>query len=125
MSEAGSSASILVVDDSPSMREMIRFTLKSAGYEVHAAEDGVEALEFAKENSVNLVVTDVNMPNMNGIKLIAELRKLEDYKFTPILTLTTEAGAELKNEGKEAGATGWIVKPFDPDSLLQIIRKVL
>jgi len=125
MSEAGSSASILVVDDSPSMREMIRFTLKSAGYEVHAAEDGVEALEFARENSVSLVVTDVNMPNMNGIKLIAELRKLEDYKFTPILTLTTEAGAELKNEGKEAGATGWIVKPFDPDSLLQIIRKVL
>jgi two-component system chemotaxis response regulator CheY len=125
MSEAGSSASILVVDDSPSMREMIRFTLKSAGYEVHAAEDGVEALEFAKENPVNLVVTDVNMPNMNGIKLIAELRKLEAYKFTPILTLTTEAGAELKNEGKEAGATGWIVKPFDPDSLLQIIRKVL
>lgn len=125
MSELGSNASILVVDDSPSMREMIRFTLQSAGYEVHAAEDGEEALAFAKENSVNLVVTDVNMPNMNGIKLISELRKLENYKFTPILTLTTEAGSELKNEGKEAGATGWIVKPFDPDSLLQIIRKVL
>lgn len=125
MRESGNGTSILVVDDSPSMREMIRFTLNSAGYEVHSAEDGIQALEFARENSVNLVVTDVNMPNMNGIKLITELRKLENYKFTPILTLTTEAGKELKEDGREAGATGWIVKPFDPDSLLKTIRKVL
>ncbi len=125
MSESAGTTSILVVDDSPSMREMIRFTLHSAGYEVHAAEDGLEALEFARKNSVNLVVTDVNMPNMDGIKLITELRKLDNYKFTPILTLTTEGGAELKQDGKDAGATGWIVKPFDPDRLLQTIRKVL
>ena len=125
MSEIENTTSVLVVDDSPSMREMIQFTLRSAGYEVHCAGDGVEALEFAAENSVNLVVTDVNMPNMNGITLITELRKLENYKFTPILTLTTEAGKELKQEGRDAGATGWIVKPFDPDNLLQVIRKVL
>lgn len=116
---------ILIVDDSPSMREMIRFTLKSAGYQVYAATDGVEALEFAQTQGVDLVVTDINMPNMDGISLIKELRKLEPYKFTPILTLTTEGGDELKQDGKEAGATGWIVKPFDPDQLIRVIQRVL
>jgi two-component system chemotaxis response regulator CheY len=116
---------ILFVDDSASMREMVRFTLEGAGYEVLESSDGVEALQFAEENKVDLVITDVNMPNMDGITLIAELRKLTDYKFTPILTLTTEGGVEKKLEGKKAGATGWIVKPFDPDSLLSTIRRVL
>ena len=116
---------ILFVDDSASMREMVRFTLEGAGYEVLESSDGVEALQFAEENKVDLVLTDVNMPNMDGITLIAELRKLTDYKFTPILTLTTEGGVEKKLEGKKAGATGWIVKPFDPDSLLSTIRRVL
>jgi len=116
---------ILLVDDSVSMREMVKFTLDDAGYEVFEASDGVEALAFARENGVKLVITDVNMPNMDGITLISELRKLGDYKFTPILTLTTEGGMEKKMEGKRAGATGWIVKPFDPDSLLSTIRRVL
>lgn len=116
---------VLLVDDSVSMREMVGFTLRSAGYEVIEAEDGIEALELAKEDTFNLVVTDVNMPNMDGITLISELRKLAEYKFVPILTLTTEEGDDKKKEGKEAGATGWIVKPFDPDNLLSTIRRVL
>ena len=82
-------------------------------------------MERAKEDNFNLVVTDVNMPNMDGITLISELRKLDEYKFVPILTLTTEEGDSKKKEGKEAGATGWIVKPFDPDNLLSTIRRVL
>jgi len=125
MNTAKDKIAILFVDDSASMREMVRFTLEGAGYEVLESSDGVEALKFAEENKVNLVITDVNMPNMDGITLIAELRKLTDYKFTPILTLTTEGGIEKKLEGKKAGATGWIVKPFDPDSLLSTIRRVL
>ena len=116
---------ILVVDDSASIREMVSFTLKSAGYEVITASDGVEALDFAKNNEVKLVVTDINMPNMDGITLIQELRKLGTYQYVPILTLTTESGDEKKKQGKDAGATGWIVKPFDPDSLLKTIRKVM
>ncbi|MDH5388189.1 MAG: response regulator [Gammaproteobacteria bacterium] len=118
-------ASILLVDDSASMREMVSFTLKGVGHEVNEAEDGVEALEFAKTTSVDLVVTDVNMPNMDGITLTAELRKLDSYKFIPILILTTETGSVRKEQGKVAGATGWIEKPFDPDNLLGTINRVL
>ena len=118
-------ASILLVDDSASMREMVSFTLKGVGHEVNEAEDGVEALEFAKKNAVDLVITDVNMPNMDGITLTAELRKLDSYKFTPILILTTETGSVRKEQGKVAGATGWIEKPFDPDNLLGTINRVL
>jgi two-component system, chemotaxis family, chemotaxis protein CheY len=118
-------ASILTVDDSTSMRQMVLFTLKGAGYEVVEAADGVEALEVANTRGFDLVVTDVNMPNMDGITLIKELRNLPDYKFTPILMLTTESGSEKKQEGKAAGATGWIVKPFDPERLLDTIKKVL
>ena len=118
-------AKILAVDDSASMRQMVSFTLKGAGHEVVEASDGVEALAAAKGNKVDLVLTDVNMPNMDGLTLIKELRGLPDYKFTPILTLTTESGAEKKGEGKAAGATGWIVKPFSPDQLLATINKVL
>lgn len=118
-------ASILLVDDSASMREMVSFTLKGVGHEVSEAEDGVEALEFAKKTPVDLVVTDVNMPNMDGITLTAELRKLDSYKFIPILILTTETGSVRKEQGKVAGATGWIEKPFDPDNLLGTINRVL
>jgi len=118
-------ASILLVDDSASMREMVSFTLKGVGHEVSEAEDGVEALEFAKKTSVDLVVTDVNMPNMDGITLTAELRQLDSYKFIPILILTTETGSVKKEQGKVAGATGWIEKPFDPDNLLGTINRVL
>lgn len=117
--------SILLVDDSASMREMVSFTLREAGHEVTEAEDGVEGLQTAQKESFTLVITDVNMPNMDGITLTSELRKLEDYKFTPILILTTETGPDKKKQGKEAGATGWIEKPFDPDSLLSTINRVL
>ena len=118
-------ASILAVDDSASMRQMVSFTLKGAGYDVVEAADGVEALNIAKTRSVNLVITDVNMPNMDGISLIKELRNLPSYKFTPLLMLTTESGADKKQQGKAAGATGWIVKPFNPEQLLKTVSKVL
>jgi len=118
-------AKILAVDDSASMRQMVSFTLKGAGHDVVEAVDGVDALQKAKNNQVDLVLTDVNMPNMDGVTLIRELRSLPDYKFTPMLTLTTESGGEKKSEGKQAGATGWIVKPFSPDQLLATINKVL
>jgi len=118
-------ANILTVDDSASMRQMVAFTLQSAGHNVTQAADGIEALAHAKSGQFNLVITDVNMPNMDGISLTRELRSLEEYKYTPILTLTTEAGKEKKEEGKAAGATGWIVKPFNPEQLLSTIKKVL
>lgn len=118
-------ASILAVDDSASMRQMVSFTLKSAGHDVTEAEDGVDALDKAKSGSFDLVLTDVNMPRMDGITLIAELRKLADFKFTPLLMLTTESSSEKKMAGKNAGATGWIVKPFNPDQLLAVIKKAL
>jgi two-component system, chemotaxis family, chemotaxis protein CheY len=118
-------ASILAVDDSASMRQMVSFTLKGAGYDVVEAADGVEALNIAKTRAVNLVITDVNMPNMDGISLIKELRSLPGYRFTPLLLLTTESGADKKQQGRAAGATGWIVKPFNPDQLLKTVSKVI
>jgi len=127
-------ATILVVDDSASMRQMVEFTLKEAGHQVIVAEDGqvalniaqgASAVNIAQGASADLVITDVNMPNMDGITLIKELRALPAYKFTPILTLTTESTTEKKMEGKGAGATGWIVKPFNPEKLLATVNKVL
>jgi len=116
---------ILAVDDSTSMRQMVSFTLKGAGYEVIEAADGQEAFDLAKLGKVDLVLSDVNMPIMDGITLIKELRGLNDYKFVPMLMLTTESASDKKSEGKAAGATGWIVKPFNPDQLLSTIKKVL
>jgi two-component system chemotaxis response regulator CheY len=117
---------ILIVDDSPSMRQMVGLTLKSAGYEVLEACDGREALNIAKEQApVDLVITDVNMPNMDGLTLVRELRMLPHYRGVPLLVLTTEASAEKKLEGKAAGATGWVVKPFSPDRLLATIARIL
>ncbi len=118
-------ASILAVDDSASMRQMVTFTLQSAGYDVVEARDGQEALQLAQSKTFNLVLTDVNMPKMDGIALVRALRALPAYKFTPLLTLTTESTADKKQEGKAAGATGWIVKPFNPEQLLGVIKKVL
>jgi len=118
-------ASIMAVDDSGSMLQMVVFTLKGAGYEVVEASDGQEALDIAKTKSVNLVLTDVNMPRMDGISLIRELRGLPAYKFTPLLMLTTESSPEKKHQGKAAGATGWIVKPFNPEQLLKTVKKCL
>lgn len=118
-------ATILAVDDSASMRQMVSFTLKGAGYNVVEAVDGLDALNKAKAQSFDCIVTDVNMPNKDGIELIRDLRALPNYKFTPMLMLTTEAGMDKKQQGKDAGATGWIVKPFNPDQLLKTIKKVM
>ncbi len=118
-------ASILAVDDSASMRQMVAFTLKGAGYNVIEAVDGKDALEKAKTGGADVVLTDVNMPNMDGIELVRQLRQLPKYKFTPMLLLTTESGADKKAQGKAAGATGWLVKPFNPEQLLATIAKVL
>jgi len=118
-------ASILAVDDSTSMRQMVSFTLKGAGYDVVEASDGLEALGIAKTRGFDMVITDVNMPNMDGITLIGELRALPSFKFTPLLMLTTESSPEKKQQGKAAGATGWIVKPFNPEQLLGTVKKVL
>ncbi len=118
-------AMILLVEDSASMRQMVSFTLKEVGHDVKETVDGVEALEYAKNNDpVDLVITDVNMPNMDGLTLTKELRALESYQFLPILVLTTETDAAKKQLGREAGATGWIEKPFDPDKLLATINRV-
>ncbi len=118
-------ARILCVDDSKSMREMVQYTLESGGHQPRCAEDGVEALEIAAAESFDLVITDINMPRMDGITLVGELRTLPAYKFTPILVLTTDSSAEQKQRGKAAGATGWIVKPFDPEQLLRTVAKVV
>jgi two-component system chemotaxis response regulator CheY len=107
------------------MRQMVRATLQSAGYGVVEAADGQEALEFARGNSVDLVISDVNMPRMDGIRLIHELRALPGYRLTPLLLLTTESSREKKQEGKLAGATGWIVKPFNPAHLLATLTRLL
>jgi len=118
-------ATILAVDDSTSMRQMVSFTLKDAGHSVVEAANGQEALNAAKTGRFDLVLSDVNMPVMDGITLTKELRALSNYKFTPILILTTEVGDSKKVEGKRAGATGWIVKPFNPDKLLATVKKIL
>lgn len=115
---------ILTVDDSKTMRDMVAFTLKSAGFEVVEAEDGVCALALLAQTSVDLVITDINMPKMDGVTLVKELRGRPAHKSTPILILTTEGGDDKKAQGRAAGATGWIVKPFAPDKLLQVVNKV-
>lgn len=116
---------IITVDDSSSVRQMVTFTLKEAGYEVIEAVDGKDALSKLNGAQVNMVITDLNMPNLDGIGLIRELRANPAYKFTPIIMLTTESQDTKKQEGKEAGATGWIVKPFKPEQLLAVVKKVL
>lgn len=116
---------ILSVDDSSSIRQMVAFTLKSAGYEVVEAADGQEGLDKAKLKTVDLVLTDQNMPRMDGLTLIKTLRGLPNYRSTPILMLTTESGDAMKQQGKAAGATGWLVKPFDPQKLLEVVKKVI
>lgn len=118
-------ASILAVDDSASMRQMVSFTLRSSGYDVIEAIDGQDALDKLGDRHVDLVLTDQNMPRMDGLTLIRELRGVDRFKRTPILMLTTESSDEMKQAGRAAGATGWMVKPFDPARLLEVIGKVL
>ena len=116
---------ILTADDSASIRQMVTFTLTNAGYEVIEAIDGEDALQKAEGRSVDMVITDLNMPNIDGIELIKRLRAHSEHKFVPIVLLSTESQEEKKMEGRKAGATGWIVKPFRPEQLISVIKKVL
>jgi two-component system chemotaxis response regulator CheY len=116
---------ILTVEDSTSMREMISFTLTEAGYQVMEAKDGQDALARLPQEGIDMVITDLNMPNMNGIELTRTLRSDPAFKFLPILFLTTESQVHKKQDAKEAGATGWIVKPFKREQLLSVVKKVL
>jgi two-component system chemotaxis response regulator CheY len=116
---------IMTVDDSASIRQMVGFTLKGAGYDVVEAVDGRDALAKLGGKPVNMVITDLNMPNLDGIGLITEVRKKPAYKFIPIIMLTTESQESKKQQGKGAGATGWIVKPFKAEQLLAVVKKVL
>jgi two-component system chemotaxis response regulator CheY len=115
---------ILTVDDSPTMRQMVRLTLSSAGYVVAEASSGEAALEACATQTFDVVVTDLNMPEMDGLELIRQLRARPQYKFIPILMLTTDSQLDKKSEGKAAGASGWIVKPFTPEQLVAVIKKV-
>lgn len=117
--------SILAVDDSASMRQMVSFTLKNAGYHVVEAVDGVDAWDKAGKGDFHLVLTDQNMPRLDGIGLTRKLRENPKYKTTPILILTTESSDQMKQAGRAAGATGWLVKPFDPAKLIEVIGKVV
>jgi two-component system chemotaxis response regulator CheY len=116
---------ILAVDDSPSIRKMVQFILRQEGYDVVEAVDGQDGLEKAMARKADLVLTDQNMPRKDGISLIQALRALPQYRSVPILMLTTESGDEMKAKGRAAGATGWLVKPFDPNRLLDVVRKVI
>jgi len=118
---------ILAVDDSTSIRQMVAFTLKSAGYTVIEAADGQEGLDKANASgdTISLVLTDQNMPKIDGLTLIKMLRGLPKFAATPILMLTTESSDDMKAQGKAAGATGWLVKPFDPHKLLEVVKKVI
>ena len=117
------SKSILVVDDTRSMRKMVATVLQSAGYSVEEAGDGAEALEKAKARVFDLVVTDHNMPRMDGVTLVRELRALAEYDEVALIVLSTETGPDLKARGREAGATGWMAKPFDPEKMVGIVRQ--
>jgi two-component system chemotaxis response regulator CheY len=117
--------SILAVDDSASMRKMVSFTLTGAGYHVVEAVDGQDAWEKAQTHSIDLVLTDQNMPNMDGLGLTRKLREHPKFKTVPILILTTESSDQMKQLGRSAGATGWLVKPFDPGRLIEVIQKVI
>jgi two-component system chemotaxis response regulator CheY len=117
--------SILAVDDSASMRQMVSFTLRNSGFDVIEAVDGQDALTKLGDRDVDLVLTDQNMPRMDGLSLIRQLRGLPRFRSTPILVLTTESGDDMKQAGRAAGASGWMVKPFDPARLLEVIGKVL
>ncbi|HCR85480.1 MAG TPA: response regulator [Alphaproteobacteria bacterium] len=114
----------LVVDDSPTMRQMIKVTMDAMGFDCMSAQDGEKALTILGERTVDIIVTDINMPNMDGIQLIKELRASNNAKFTPILVITTEGGDNTKQAGKAAGASGWIVKPFKPETLEAAVTKL-
>jgi len=119
------SKTILAVDDSGSLRQILAFSLKAAGYGVIEAVDGHDGLDKAKQQQVDMVLTDQNMPGMDGLSLIRALRKMKNYQKVPILMLTTESGDDMKAQGRAAGANGWLVKPFDPVRLTEVVRKLI
>jgi two-component system, chemotaxis family, chemotaxis protein CheY len=114
---------LMIVDDSASMRQLVSFTLQDAGYDVLAANNGKDALAKIDGKKIDMVITDLNMPEMDGIELIRQLRGKSGFKFLPILMLTTESQETKKHEGKQAGASGWLVKPFQPQQLLDLVKK--
>lgn len=116
---------VLTVDDSPSIRQMVAMTLRMGGYDVIEAEDGMDGLQKATACDIDLFITDQNMPRMDGLTLTRQLRATDRYRSAPILMLTTESGNEMKQAGKAAGLTGWMVKPFDPQTLLAVVGRVL
>lgn len=119
------SKQILIADDSESIREILAFCLENAGYQVYTATNGLDALRFLDGRPIDLLLTDYHMPNLNGLELIVQVRKIEEYKFMPILVLTTEKQVEMIREAKDSGATGWLLKPFNTEKLLQTLRKVI
>jgi len=118
-------ARILSVDDSKSIRMMVSAVLSAAGHEVLSAEDGCQAMEMARETKVDLVLTDINMPNMNGISLVSKLRRLEGYEYIPMIMLTTESNTYKKQKAKTMGATGWLQKPFTAERLVSAVQKIV
>ena len=116
---------IMTVDDSASLRQMVSVVLRGGGYQVIEAVDGMDALSKLKGQELHLFLTDINMPKMDGLEFTRKLRAMPQYKFVPIVLLTTESHAEKKQQGKAAGATAWIVKPFNPDQLLAVVKKVM
>lgn len=116
---------IMVVDDSTSVRKMVAFTLENAGYTVLEAENGLDALEKINGSPINMFIVDLNMPHVDGFELTRSVRAMQEYRFTPIVMLTTESLESKKKEGKAAGATGWITKPFKPDQLIGVVKKVM
>ena len=115
---------ILIVDDSSSMRQMVKFTLTEEGYDVEEAVDGKDGVDKVSDVNPELIITDINMPNMNGIELIEAVRKTDAYKFTPIIVLTTESEQSKQDAGKKAGASAWLIKPFTPEQLIETVKKV-
>ncbi|HHQ4759270.1 response regulator [Aeromonas hydrophila] len=116
---------VLIVDDSATIRQVVGMTLKGAGYEVMEACDGRDALKKLDGKKINLIISDVNMPNMDGISFVKEAKKLASYKFTPVIMLTTESQDSKKQEGQAAGAKAWVVKPFQPDQMLAAVAKLI
>ncbi|NLS11929.1 response regulator [Vibrio sp. SM6] len=116
---------ILAVDDSIAIRTLVKDTLVDAGYRVETAIDGTDALAKSRQSKFDVVISDVNMPKMGGFELVKAMRQMPQYKFIPILMLTTESSSDKKAQGKQAGATGWLVKPFDPNTLLKTVQRVI
>ncbi|HED39112.1 MAG TPA: response regulator [Chromatiales bacterium] len=119
------SKTILIVDDSSSLRNVVKIALVDAGYDVIEGGDGTEGIKALDGRKVHLIISDVNMPNMDGISMVKEIKKMANYQFTPIIMLTTEAGDDLKSQGKAAGVKAWVVKPFKPDQMLNAVSKLI